>query len=283
MSGWDAAAPAAAAAWWACPAPVRRPSRAVRKRLPARLGAPRSVRVVAGAGLSLAAVSFLGAAGGVCAVGVAATLIRLRNRARDARTRAAWRSAWRGVLEALAAGLRAGAEPLSALLTALLPADSGSHRTRASPGRTVEQEVRELASRVSAAETLGGDVAGALARSGPEPARLAACWQVCVTRGAPLAGAVDRLREIHDAEETQRREVEAALAAPRASARLLALLPLLGLLLGQGIGARPLHVLLATPVGALALISGCSLDLAGLWLTERMTDAVLRGLPGEPG
>ena len=72
------------------------------------------------------------------------------------------------------------------------------------------------------------------------------------------------------ARETQRRQVAAALAGPRASAALLALLPLAGVALAAGLGARPLHVLLHTPLGVGCLLLGAALDLLGLWWTTRI-------------
>ena len=77
-------------------------------------------------------------------------------------------------------------------------------------------------------------------------------------------------------EDATRREVVAALEPPRATARLLALLPVFGLLLGTGIGADPWGFLVGTPVGVGCLAAGCALGLAGLTWVERLADGAER-------
>lgn len=161
---------------------------------------------------------------------------------------------------ALAAELRAGRAPADALLTAAGLA--------AGPSRTA------LLAAAGAAR-LGGDAAAALGSPGdtavPEVLRaLAACWTVCSGSGSGLASAVERLEEGLRADAAQRRAVDAELAGPRATAGLLAVLPVLGLLLAAGLGADPLHVLLTTPVGLVCLAGGLLLDATGLWWTGRL-------------
>ena len=60
-------------------------------------------------------------------------------------------------------------------------------------------------------------------------------------------------------------------AGTRATAGLLAVLPLAGIGVGYGMGADPLHVLLHTPVGAGCLLAALLLQLAGLGWTARLT------------
>lgn len=97
--------------------------------------------------------------------------------------------------------------------------------------------------------------------------RLAACWRVAEVTGAELAPALDRISAGVRAEETVRRRTAAALAGPRSSATLLALLPLATLGLGETIGAQPFAVL-STPLGLLCLGSGLPLLAAGLAWTR---------------
>ncbi len=70
----------------------------------------------------------------------------------------------------------------------------------------------------------------------------------------------------------QRGAVATALAGARSSAALLAVLPVLGLVLGTAMQADPVTVLLATPAGTRCLV-GVGLDAAGLlwthWLAAR--------------
>lgn len=131
----------------------------------------------------------------------------------------------------------------------------------------------------AAAARLGGDVPAAVVADGsavPEVLRaLAACWQVCSAAGSGLAAGLERLEEGLRAAETQRRSVDAELAGPRATAGLLAVLPLGGIGLAAALGARPVHVLLHTPLGLACLLGGLLLDGAGvLWTRRLVTRAV---------
>jgi tight adherence protein B len=99
---------------------------------------------------------------------------------------------------------------------------------------------------------------------------LAACWSVCSAAGHGLAAGVERLEDGLRAAEAQRRAVETELAAPRATAALLAVLPLGGIWLAVALGAHPVHVLLHTPVGMVCLALGVALDGLGLLWTARL-------------
>jgi tight adherence protein B len=131
----------------------------------------------------------------------------------------------------------------------------------------------------SAAADLGGDVASALSSEGsavaPTLRALGACWQVCSPAGSGLADAVERLEEGLRAAEALRLSVDAELAGPRATAQLLAVLPLVGIALAAGQGAHPVDVLLGTPVGLGCLVVGLALDLLGVLWTRRLTERVL--------
>ena len=108
---------------------------------------------------------------------------------------------------------------------------------------------------------------------GPRRAALAAAWSVCQRSGSSLAAPVGRLAEGAAAELRVEREADAALASARSSARLLAVLPLAGAVLGQLSGSGSLRVLLTTGVGQACLVVGVALDLAGLAWLERLADA----------
>ena len=66
----------------------------------------------------------------------------------------------------------------------------------------------------------------------------------------------------------------AALGPPRATAKMLATLPVIGVLLGTAMGVDPLDFLLTTGTGNVCLLGGLALALLGLWWVERLADAV---------
>ena len=88
--------------------------------------------------------------------------------------------------------------------------------------------------------------------------------------GAPLAELVERIEA--DARATDRGLAAAAAqaAGARATAWLLAALPVGGIGLGYGIGVDPVAVLLHTPVGGVCAIVAVALQVAGLFWAERL-------------
>ncbi|WP_054053841.1 hypothetical protein [Alloactinosynnema sp. L-07] len=66
------------------------------------------------------------------------------------------------------------------------------------------------------------------------------------------------------------------MAGPRASALMLALLPLLALALGESMGAAPIAVLTSSPVGQTLLVIGVALVCAGVTWTARLTGKATR-------
>jgi tight adherence protein B len=99
---------------------------------------------------------------------------------------------------------------------------------------------------------------------------LAGCWRVGVDRGGMLATVIEGLADALRDERSHREEVALQLAGPRATARLLAVLPLLGLAMAAALGAHPLRFLFATAPGLLCLGLGTGLDALGLWWTSRL-------------
>lgn len=125
----------------------------------------------------------------------------------------------------------------------------------------------------------GADVATALradARtSGSQALRgLAACWEVSERSGAGLSVAVSRLAESLRAGADAEAQLAGEVAAVRTSARLLAGLPLLGLLIGQWIGAEPVAWLTGSWVGRGVLLTGLALQALGMAWLHHMVSAV---------
>jgi tight adherence protein B len=124
----------------------------------------------------------------------------------------------------------------------------------------------------------GDDVVAATAgvAGGHEMVMIAQAWQLATALGTPIASVLARVDDDVQARRAQRRAVAAALAGPRSSGALLAGLPLLGILLGMAMGARPLHVLLNTSAGKLLLCVGVLLDAAGVVWTTRLISSAER-------
>lgn len=132
---------------------------------------------------------------------------------------------------------------------------------------------------VLAAARFGGDVPAALTSAARQPGAegllgLAACWRVAVDQGAGLAAGLDRLEGALRADRDQRADLRAQLAGARATAVMLAGLPVLGLLLGAAMGADPLRVLLHSGAGLGCLVVGGLLEGLGLWWALRIVRGV---------
>ncbi len=166
----------------------------------------------------------------------------------------------------------APAPPVAELLTALAAELAAGQPT----GTALESAAAGLdphpCPRAVAACRSGADVATALRADAQAPGAralrgLAACWEVSERSGAGLSVAVARLAGGLRAAAEADAQLVGEVAAVRTSARLLAGLPVLGLLIGQWIGADPLVWLTGSGVGRVVLGVGVALQLAGMaWL-----------------
>ncbi|MDX3387345.1 type II secretion system F family protein [Streptomyces niveiscabiei] len=225
--------------------------RRVRERWRAEWWAP-----VAGVAFGVFGASLLPVLAGVAAVPL---VRRLRLAAEARREREGRVDAVIGLCAALAGEVRAGRQPGEALSLA----------ARESAG------LDEARAGVLAAARFGGDVPAALAVAARQPGAegllgVAACWRVAVDQGAGLAAGLDRVEEALRAERDQRADLRAQLAGPRATAVMLAGLPVVGLGLGAAVGADPLGVLLHSGVGVGCLVVGGVLEAAGVWWVARI-------------
>lgn len=249
--------------------------------------------VGAGAAGVLVGIATTGIATGI-ALGVVGSVVAAATR--DALRRRSERRAeevFAEVVDAIAAELRAGRPPAAALSAA---AACG----RGALARTLRDAASLAAYGGSPTVALrGGQPVPAGHGSGP-PARgrgpgrpaqlvrevavgmdqLAAAWEVSERSGAALADVLDQVAHSVRAGCRERSELAALLAGPRATAGLLALLPLVGLALGGAMGAHPIHVLTTSPIGEVALAVGAGLDGAGVLWTARIVRAAERRCAG---
>jgi tight adherence protein B len=255
--GLCAAAVALAAALLIAPSSPRR-------RLTPRLrrSSARPLLVIAVAGAAIAALCVPVTTS--LTAGLAGGTLLLRHRRNVARRRAAQESGTlQDALDVLVGELRVGAHPVRAFDIAA-----------AETSGVVASAFRSVAARA----VLGGDVAAGLrAVSGrsalaQEWDRLAVFWQLAARHGLAISTLM-RAAQV-DIVERQRfySQLSAGMAGARATAVILAGLPVLGVVLGELIGAAPVAFLAGGGLGGLLLVAGVGLLCAGLWWADRITD-----------
>ncbi len=106
--------------------------------------------------------------------------------------------------------------------------------------------------------------------------RLIAGLRLSQRTGCALADVVAAVEADLARRGHQRADVRATAAGHRATVALLAGLPVLGLAMGSGIGAEPVRILTTTTIGHVLLVTGVTLELAGLAWSRRLTRAALR-------
>ncbi|WP_245600838.1 type II secretion system F family protein [Streptomyces sulphureus] len=230
-------------------------------------GGPQLLPLVAGLAVGVLSSSWLPLLIGAACVPLAARWLRRRLLVRGAEERE------EEVIElcsVVAGELRAGRPPAQALSVGTELVGHGEE------GGFLEGTA------VPAAARFGGDVPEALREAArTEGAQglsgVVACWQVAVDGGAGLARALERVGSSLQAEREQREELRAQLAGPWATVAVLAMLPVLGLVLGSAMEAEPLQVLFHTPSGLVCLLLGGLFEGAGLWWTCAIVRAAERG------
>ncbi len=153
--------------------------------------------------------------------------------------------------------------------TALACARASTEVVADDPLSAVGRDLSVLAARVR----LGGDIAPSSAGS---VHLIASLWAASAVLGLPLVDLLAASRADLLARQRFVARTRAGLAGPRATARVLAVLPAFGLVLGQAIGAEPLRVLLAPGAGSVLLVMGTALAAAGVVWSERIIAGVLR-------
>ena len=161
--------------------------------------------------------------------------------------------------DAIAAELRAGRPPLPAL----------------SRGAEVWPDLVP----VLAACRLDADVPDAFRRVADNPgaeglSEVAASWQVAQRLGSGLAEVMTRVVDSSRVRLATHRVVATELASAEATARMVAILPVVLLVLSEGSGADPWHFLLATSPGLGCLAGGLTLAFAGMWWIDRIVTRI---------
>ena len=160
-------------------------------------------------------------------------------------------------------------DALSAELRGGLPAISALERAG---------EARQEWVGVVAAARLGNDVVAALRGAAEEPGAeglraVAAGWEVAGDAGAALADVLERIAAGLRSDDDARAEVTACLGPVRATAKMLAVLPVFGLALGSSMGAQPMAFLVSSGPGLACLGLGVTLACVGVFWVERLATA----------
>lgn len=157
------------------------------------------------------------------------------------------------VLRTMVGELRAGAHPVTA-------AEAAAEAVPSAAGR--------LHGLISAAR-LDGEP------SSPEaPPALVNAWTLASRFGLPMAEVLDAARRDVETGIAFGRRLKAKMAGPRASAAVLAALPLICVLFGQAMGADPVRVFTATGAGQVLLVLGSVLIWAGTAWCRMLTARV---------
>lgn len=101
---------------------------------------------------------------------------------------------------------------------------------------------------------------------------LAQAWDLATRTGAPMAPTLDAVAGALREDRSIAQTIDGELAAPRATGRLIAFLPVVGVGIGIALGGDPLSFLISNPIGQVCLVVGVGLACAGLLWSERIAD-----------
>lgn len=206
-------------------------------------------------------VALLGPLGAVVALVPAGAVLWWRHR-RSTRERERRMRDTAAACLTMAADLAAGAPPTAAL-------------------RSVARQWPDLLGAAAGRAEVGADVAAELrvAASAPGAGALravAGAWALSEQTGARLSDTLTVVADTLRTEEGVRREAAASLAGAHVTARTLAVLPLLTLLVTTTSGAQPWSFLFGSSAGAICVVVGVTLIVAGLAWVELMSRRATR-------
>lgn len=167
------------------------------------------------------------------------------------------------VVQKLAVLLAAGVAPASSWLYI--------SEGQAGPARGVLEDVGTAAQNGRpVAEAIIESIAGLTSPTASAWRGLAAAWKVATDAGAPLSPTLtDFAASLRSLAQLQR-DRQVALAGPVATARLVMVLPAVGVLFGLALGFDSLTTLLATVPGLACLFAGVALMLVARWWSARL-------------
>ncbi len=194
----------------------------------------------------------------VAAIGTGLFALKLRRGACRRAEATRFRGEVARVVRAASAELRAGIDPAAALHAATSDASDAWLSVRSAGPTDVTTALQ------SAAAIPGGDSLTAVA----------AAWHLAEQSGAPLAVILDRMAASIQDEVDLDREVAVEAGPARATARLMAALPIFGLGLGLLLGVNPVAVILGSGLGVACLVAGLALACGGVWWIERIVSSL---------
>ncbi len=231
----------------ACPPPA--PSARI---APRSLAVPPRVAIPLGIGaVVLAALAFDRASLVIALAMGAATVVWVADTQRRARAASKRTEAVATFLGHLGTNVEAGA-PLHAAL----------ERAAEHAPREIARDVAHLIHHVTTGAPLAAET--------DEFARIAPLFALSASRGVPLSRLVAAARDDIDHTRRHRAATNAALAGPKTTAVVLALLPFAGLLMGAAMGANPLALLTGGGLGGVLLTVGTALVCAGVIVSQHI-------------
>jgi tight adherence protein B len=174
-----------------------------------------------------------------------------------------------------------GLEPLAStvqrlgvmLAAGVAPASALGYVAEGSSG-TITPQLTEIAARAARGDSIGPAIVAVsettVRSEAPAWRALAAAWIVATDAGAPLAATLAEFAATLRALAQNERDLRTALAAPAATARLVSVLPVIGVLFGLALGFDTLGTLFTTVPGIVCLVVGVLLMLAARHWNRRL-------------
>ncbi len=184
---------------------------------------------------------------------------------------------WPEAIRQLAALLRAGAPTQRVWLELAESRAAGPAHVTDGDSSRVQKDITSVVEQTARAAGAGMNPMRALesVKLGSTASRqiidtLVAAWTVSQQTGASLAEVLERIAEAVEDDLDAWAAREAALAGPRATARILSALPIVGLGLGALMGTDPLGILIGQVWGQAALAAGITLGFIGMVWSRRL-------------